>query len=57
MKKDKITFIKEKQIQKNADENMAFFENKYAQNPIVAKFLAFKKTKETAKNSIEKLFD
>lgn len=57
MKKDKITYLKAKQIQKKANENLEFFENQYAQNPIAAKLLAFKKTKEETKNSIENLFD
>ncbi len=57
MKKDKITYLKAKQIQKKANENLEFFENRYVQNPIAAKLLAFKKTKEETKNSIENLFD
>ena len=46
MDKDKITFIKEKDIKKQAKENAGLFENVYAQNPIKAKFLAFKNTKK-----------
>lgn len=44
MKKDKVTFLKEKKISKLAKEN---FEKAYAQNPIQAKFLAFKETKKS----------
>ena len=46
MKKDKIIFLKEKNIKKIAEKNydeMCSFG--YAQNPIVAKLLAFQKTK------------
>lgn len=57
MKKDKITYLELKKIQKKADENMELFENQYAQNPIKAKFLAFQKTKDETKNSVENLFD
>ncbi|MBQ2983904.1 MAG: hypothetical protein IJD57_03825 [Candidatus Gastranaerophilales bacterium] len=44
MKKEKITFLKEKKVSKLAKTN---FENTYAQNPIQAKFLAFKETKKS----------
>lgn len=46
MDKEKITFIKEKEIKKQAQKNAEFFENAYMGNPIEAKFLAFKKTKK-----------
>ena len=46
MEKSKVTFLKEQQIKKKADENARFLENKFAQNPIQAKFLAFQKTKK-----------
>ena len=46
MDKEKITFLKEKEIQKQAKKNAEFLENAYVQNPIEAKFLAFKKTKK-----------
>lgn len=46
MKKDKVTFLKEKQIEKKALDAFEFVESKYVQNPIKAKFLAFKSAKE-----------
>ena len=47
MKKDKITFTKEKELNKQANEAFScFVDGDYAQNPIKAKFLAFKKVKK-----------
>lgn len=54
MQKDKVTFLKEQELKKKADENALFLENKFAQNPIKAKFLAFQKTKSQI--SIKDLF-
>ena len=54
MEKDKITYLKEQSLKKKADENAKFLENKFVQNPIKAKFLAFQKTK--ADISIKDLF-
>ena len=54
MKKDKITFLKEKEIAKKAQNDASFLEAKFAQNPIKAKFLAFKNMKE--KITIKDLF-
>ena len=45
----KITFLKEKNISKKAQENHMFLTTKYAQNPIKAKFIAFQKTKQEIK--------
>ena len=42
MNKDKVTNIKEKQIQKEAKKHFEQI-NKHVQNPIKAKFVAFKK--------------
>lgn len=47
MREKKVTFLKEKELQKKAIENYnRFLENSNAQNPIKAKFLAFQKTKK-----------
>ena len=45
MKQEKVKFLKEKQIEKSAEKNFENI-NCYAQNPIQAKFLAFRKTKK-----------
>ena len=45
MEKDKVTFLKEKELKKRAQEDAEFLENKFAQNPINAKFLSFQKLK------------
>ena len=50
MEKKKITFLKEKELQKKALKNYENFLKKNAQNPIVAKFLAFQKTKKELDN-------
>ena len=43
----KLTYLKEKQINKKAKENLEnILLNNYAQNPIEAKFSAFKKAKK-----------
>lgn len=47
MERDKVKFLKEKQIQKQAQETAEFLENKFAQNPIKAKFNAFRNVKRT----------
>jgi len=45
--KEKITFLKEKELQKKANENYKHFaQNNSVQNPIKAKFKAFQKTKK-----------
>lgn len=49
MKSDKIQFLKEKQIQKKAQETAEFLENRYAQNPIKAKLNAFLEAKKSIK--------
>lgn len=47
MEKDKISFIKEKELTKKSDKlTEQFIKNGYSENPIKAKFLAFKKTKK-----------
>ena len=46
MEKDKVRYLKEKEIEKKAQKNYDFLENKYSQNPIKSKFLAFQKTKK-----------
>ena len=47
MEKEKLTFLKEKELQKKAKENYKrFLENTNAQFPIKAKFFAFQKTKK-----------
>ena len=46
MEKDKVRYLKEKQLEKKAQKNYDFLESKYAENPIKAKFLAFQKTKK-----------
>ena len=45
MEKDKITFLKEQELKKKAQKDAEFLENKFAQNPINAKFLSFQKLK------------
>lgn len=58
MNKDKITYLKEKQIQKKAIDKFEILQNFNSQNPIDKKLLAFKQTKEEMKQSILKdLFD
>lgn len=54
MEKDKITFLKEKELKQRATRQAEFLEKKFAQNPIKAKFQAFQKTKRDIK--IEDLF-
>lgn len=54
MEKDKITFLKEKELKKRAVEHAQFLESQFAQNPIQAKFNAFKKLKQDI--SIKDLF-
>ncbi len=49
MDKNKISYLKEIEIQKNAKKNFEFAQNLYAQDPIKAKFLAFLKTKKETK--------
>ncbi len=46
MEKDKVTFLKEKQLEKTAQKNFELAQSIYAQNPIKNKFLAFQKTKK-----------
>lgn len=45
MKKSKITFLKEKQLEKKAKESFGFH-SKFVQNPIIAKALAFRDAKK-----------
>ncbi len=45
MEQNKVRFLKEKEIEKQAQKNFDNVNN-YAQNPIQAKFLAFRKTKK-----------
>ena len=54
MERDNVKFLKEKQIRKQAQETAEFLENKFAQNPIKAKFNAFHNVKKTI--TIEDLF-
>ncbi|MBQ9150536.1 hypothetical protein IJX73_06355 [bacterium] len=54
MEKNKITFLKEKEFKKKANDNARFLENSFAQNPIQAKFNAFQKLKREI--SIKDLF-
>ena len=54
MEKDKITFLKEKELKKKANNNARFLENAFAQNPIKAKFNTFQKLKRDI--SIKDLF-
>ena len=56
MEKDKITFLKEKELKKkaNANANAKFLESAFAQNPIKAKFNTFQKLKRDI--SIKDLF-
>ena len=47
MKKNKIIYLKEKNIKKTAEKNFDDMLNSgYAQNPIAAKLFAFQKTKK-----------
>jgi len=46
MKRENVKFLKEKQVQKRAQETAEFLENKFAQNPIKAKFGAFRDAKK-----------
>ena len=46
MSEKKITFLKEKQIKQKAQKQAEFLENQFAQNPIKAKFIAFKQLKK-----------
>ena len=46
MKKETFKLLKEKQLENIAQKNAEFLENKFAQNPIKAKFVAFQKTKK-----------
>ena len=45
MEQSKVKYLKEKQIEKTAEKNFENINN-YAQNPIQAKFIAFRKTKK-----------
>ena len=47
MEKNTIRFLKEKEIQKRAVKNAEFLESQFAQNPIKAKFCAFKNIKKS----------
>ena len=50
MKNDKISFLKEKELNKKADEFYKKFNSETsAQNPIEAKFRAFEKVKQDIK--------
>lgn len=58
MGKDKITYLKEKQIQKKAKSKLEILNGLNVQNPIENKLFAFKQTKEELKQDIFKdLFD
>ena len=47
MKKNKVTFLNEKDVKKKAEKNYEkLLKSGYAQNPIAAKLLAFQKTKK-----------
>lgn len=46
---NKITFLKEKQIEKTAQKNFEFLESAFVENPIKAKFAAFKMAKRNIK--------
>ena len=46
MEQDKVTFLKEQKLKKRAQKDAEFLENKFAQNPIQAKFLSFQKLKK-----------
>jgi hypothetical protein len=51
MKKNKVSFIKEKDLAKKADKlTKEFIENGYSENPIKAKMLAFRELKKDIKN-------
>jgi len=54
MEQDKTTFLKEQELKKRAKKDAEFLENKFAQNPIQAKFLSFQKLKKDI--SIKDLF-
>jgi len=45
MEENKVKYLKEKQVEKEAKKNFEAV-NSYAQNPIQAKFLSFRKTKK-----------
>ena len=45
MEQSKVKYFKEKQLEKQAQNSFENINN-YAQNPIQAKFLAFRKTKK-----------
>ena len=45
MEENKVKYLKEKQVEDTAEKNFDNI-NSYAQNPIQAKFLAFRKTKK-----------
>lgn len=45
MEKDKITYLKEKELKKKAQKDAEFLESKFAQNPIKAKLLTFQNLK------------
>ncbi|MBQ8635060.1 hypothetical protein IJ425_02785 [bacterium] len=47
MEKEKVKFLKEKQVQKCAQETAELLESKFAQNPIKTKFDAFRHAKKT----------
>ena len=50
MEQGKVKFLKEKELASSAEKNYdKIVSNGYAQNPISAKFLAFKKTKKEIK--------
>ena len=46
MERNKVTFLKERNFQERAQKHAEFLENQFAQNPIKAKFNAFKKLKK-----------
>ena len=54
MEKNKVTFLKEQKLKEKASKDAEFLENKFAQNPIKAKFLSFQKLKNEI--TIEDLF-
>ena len=45
MEENKVRYLKEKQLERKAQNNFEAVNN-YAQNPIQAKFLAFRETKK-----------
>lgn len=46
MAKDKVKYLKDKKVEAVGNINFKNAVNKNAQNPIVSKFVAFKKTKD-----------